>query len=153
MFYNVLVRPVDVTVALNQMDDFVRNMHTESGLLRELDAGKGVPYRTVEKEVCTILAMVGEPGDFLIAGSGVAQFDQPWLRSHMASIDQFFQYAPYDIGMIRRFVKYTLGRPDLVPVENLEHRSMADLNDFITQARAFKAIFGDIVRPGVDEEV
>ncbi|MGN6132763.1 MAG: oligoribonuclease, partial [Nocardioidaceae bacterium] len=41
---NVIGEGVDVVIkppqeALDQMDDFVRNMHTVSGLLEELDAG------------------------------------------------------------------------------------------------------------------
>src|SRR5215218_5911438 len=55
---NVLGEGIDVVVkppqqALDQMDDFVRTMHTSSGLLTELDAG--VSLADAEEQVLTYI--------------------------------------------------------------------------------------------------
>lgn len=131
----------------------VKKMHTENGLIAELESGIGMTLRRSEKTICETLGRYGEPGDFLIAGSGVAQFDQPWIRHFMPSVDLFFRYSPFDIGSVRRFVELTLKRPDLILQDKKVHRAPVDVEFALSQARAFKEIFKDIVRPGSDEEM
>lgn len=125
---------------LIERDKFIDEMHTSNGLKQELLDGKGMSYKSVVKNMVTTLGTHGEPQDYLIAGSGVAAFDLPWIKVHWPDVAHFFQYNAMDIGPMRRFIKHTLGRPDLVPEADENHRAFSDIRAFLGQAMQFKAM-------------
>ena len=134
-----LVRPPELTIeqllAVIENDDFINEMHTRNGLKAALKLGPTLTTEKVEESFVYLLKNFGEPQEFLIAGSGVSGFDQPWLDKAMPEASQYWQYRAYDIGVMRRFVRYTLGRFDLFTKESTHHRSMDDVTEFIDQAR------------------
>lgn len=150
MAFNVVSRPFQSVVmpyggkttlevlALIEANEHVNKMHTESGLKAAIRDGQGMGLMTVLDECIAVLEECGEKKDYMIAGSGVARFDMAWIEMILPELMEWLDYAPYDIGVIRRHVKYVLGRPDILPEERKIHRSMDDVEDFIDQARVIR---------------
>lgn len=138
-----------------EMSEFVRNMHTENGLLAKIASGHGsMTAKRTEEVALSLLASFTEQGNVMIAGSGVGQFDHPVLKIQMPELAQWFAYYPMDMGPIRRFIKYTLKRPDLLLKEPdpAPHRAMPDVKQSIAEAFHYRKMFGDLIIPGFDEE-
>lgn len=62
---------VDKTV-LDKMDDFVTEMHTDTGLLEKIKSGKGKKLEVIEEEIIEIINRYKvEGGKVMIAGDGI----------------------------------------------------------------------------------
>lgn len=148
--YTSIVRG-DLWEFLIKRDPFVLKMHTMNGLYSSLIEGEGKSYRQVTKDLVKILKEHGEIGDYLIAGSGVASFDLPWIKTHLPDVGMFLQYSAMDIGPMRRFIKYTVGRPEFVTEADDNHRALSDVAAFLDQAVNFKNLF-DHFLPEIPKE-
>lgn len=126
------------------MDDTVRKMHTQSGLLR--DVPFGVSARSAEEALCSVLDRVtDEP--YIMAGSGIDRFDRRFLRSQMPRLaGRFTDTTSIDVGSVRRSLRDLGGREDLIPETALGsarlHRAMDDVQAYITEARVYAEYFG-----------
>jgi oligoribonuclease len=98
---NVLGDGVDVVIkppqeALDQMDEFVRAMHTTSGLLDELDTG--VALQEAEDEVLSYIRAHCPAGSRPpLAGNTVAT-DRSFLARDMAMLESFLHYRIVDVS-------------------------------------------------------
>ncbi|MGZ6853973.1 MAG: oligoribonuclease, partial [Mycobacteriaceae bacterium] len=101
---NQLGDGVDVVIkppaeALEQMDDFVRGMHTTSGLLEELDGGV-----TMQEAQDLVLAYVRqwvpEPRKAPLGGNTVAT-DRGFLARDMAELEAHLHYRIIDVSSIK----------------------------------------------------
>ena len=86
---NVLGDGVDVVIrppegALEQMGDFVRNMHVESGLLEELPSGTSME-EAQQQVLDYIRTWVPEPGKAPLAGNSVGT-DRTFLVRDMPEV-------------------------------------------------------------------
>ncbi|MGO1321134.1 MAG: oligoribonuclease, partial [Galactobacter sp.] len=105
---NVLDEGLDVVIrpeseALEQMDDFVRNMHTVSGLLEELPAGLTMEAAT-EQVLSHIKRYVPEPGKALLAGNSVGN-DRNFLLRDMPAVIDFLHYRIIDVSTIKELCR------------------------------------------------
>lgn len=108
------------------MSDFVREMHTASGLLDEL-LDSPLTTSGVETAMCAELYRFGKPGDFVLAGSGVSHFDRRFLDAQMPELAALFAYYSIDVGILRRTLRDIVGREDLLlPEVPKPHRALAD---------------------------
>lgn len=120
--FSAVVRPTEPLV----LDDIVRDMHQASGLLAELDDGDTVAH--VQANAAGQLAEWGDPGEFMLAGSGVARFDRRFLDEQLPDLNQWFRpHDEMDIGSVRRLLKIA-GRDDLLAVDTaaIAHRALPD---------------------------
>jgi oligoribonuclease len=101
---NVLGDGIDVIVkppqeALDQMDAFVRTMHTSSGLLEELDGGT-----TLDDAEAQVLAYVrqhcADGSRPPLAGNTVAT-DRSFLARDMPDLESFLHYRIVDVSSIK----------------------------------------------------
>src|SRR5687768_5169186 len=89
---NVLGEGIELIVrppaeALEQMGDFVRNMHEKSGLLAELESG--ITLAEAEEQVLTYLKSQCDPqGRPPLAGNSVAT-DRAFISRDMPGLEQF----------------------------------------------------------------
>ncbi|MGN6251130.1 MAG: oligoribonuclease [Marmoricola sp.] len=152
---NVLGEGVDIVIkppaaALEQMDDFVRNMHTTSGLLEELDAGT-----TLEDAEQQVLAYVREhcPEGSRppLAGNTVAT-DRSFLARDMATLEAFLHYRIVDVSSIKELARRWYPRAYYAaPEKNGNHRALADIQESIEELRYYRAaVF--VPDPGPDTE-
>lgn len=139
---NVLGEGVDVIVkppgeALDQMIDFVRNMHETSGLLAELE--NGVTLREAEEQVMAYLREHCTPDSRPpLAGNSVAT-DRGFVARDMAELDAFLHYRIVDVSSIKELSKRWFPRAYFnAPTKRGNHRALADIQESIEELRYYR---------------
>ncbi len=152
---NVLGEGVDVVVkppmeALDQMDDFVRNMHVSSGLLDELD--NGVTLQEAEDQVLAYIKEHCADGSRPpLAGNTVAT-DRSFLARDMPQLESFLHYRIVDVSSIKELSRRWYPRAYYQsPPKSGNHRALADIQESIEELRYYRAaVF--VPSPGPDSE-
>ena len=140
---NVLGDGVDVVIAppaeaLAQMNDFVRSMHTTSGLLPELEHGV-----TLEEAQAQVLAYVRtwvpDAGKAPLAGNSVGT-DKAFLDRHMPELVSHLHYRIVDVSSIKELARRWYPRVYFAaPEKNGGHRALADILESIDELRYYRA--------------
>jgi oligoribonuclease len=152
---NVLGDGVDVVIrpeqeALEQMVDFVRNMHTESGLLDALPHGV-----TLDEAEQMVLGYVREhcPEGSRppLAGNTVAT-DRAFLARDMPDLESFLHYRIVDVSSIKELSRRWYPRAYYnAPPKSGNHRALADIQESIEELRYYRAaVF--VPPPGPDSD-
>ena len=134
--------------ALEQMDDFVRDMHTSSGLLEELDAG--ITMADAEKQVLAyIREWAPEAGKAPLGGNTVGT-DRGFLARDMPELETHLHYRIIDVSSIKELALRWYPRAFFAsPRKAGGHRALADIRESIAELRYYReAIFVD--PPGPD---
>ena len=150
---NQLGDGIDVVVkppaeALEQMDDFVRDMHTTSGLIDEL-AG-GVTLKQAEDLVLDyVRTFVPEPRKAPLGGNTVAT-DRGFLARDMPDLEQYMHYRIIDVSSIKELSRRWYPRVYFnAPKKSGGHRALADIRESIAELRYYRqAVF--VPQPGPD---
>ena len=151
----VLGEGVDIVIkpppeALDQMVPFVREMHTTSGLLEELDAGT-----TLEDAQAQVLAYVrqhcADGSRPPLAGNTVAT-DRAFLSRDTPELEAFLHYRIVDVSSIKELSRRWFPRAYYnAPAKNGGHRALADIRESIEELRYYReAVF--VASPGPDSE-
>ena len=140
------------------MPKVVRRMHTDNGLLADLDYHRArqarypdrvvEPAAQVDHQVAAVLDRVAvDEGKLVLAGSGVSHYDRPWLNHHFPEVASRLRYYTLDVGVVRRFLGMLLGRDDLVaerPQPDAKaHRALADAVDHVHEAGWYRDLLHD----------
>ncbi|MEP6814589.1 MAG: oligoribonuclease [Marmoricola sp.] len=152
---NVLGDGIDIVVkppgeALEQMVPFVREMHTTSGLLEELDAGV-----TLEDAQVQVLAYVEKhcKADSRppLAGNTVAT-DRAFIDRDMPELASFLHYRIVDVSSIKELSRRWFPKAYYnAPAKSGGHRALADIRESIEELRYYReAVF--VPRPGPDAD-
>ncbi len=89
--------------ALEQMGDFVRTMHTDSGLLDELADGVGL--EEAEKLLMEYLtAHLPEPKTAPLAGNTIGT-DRAFLQRYMPHVHDYLHYRNIDVSTIKELAR------------------------------------------------
>jgi oligoribonuclease len=152
---NQLGDGVDVVIAppagaLEQMDDFVRDMHTTSGLLDEL-AGGSTMQDAQEQVLSYVREWVPEPRKAPLGGNTVAT-DRGFLARDMAELEAHLHYRIIDVSSIKELARRWYPRVYFAsPEKHGGHRALADITESIDELRYYReALF--VPRPGPDTE-
>jgi oligoribonuclease len=150
---NVLGDGVDLVVAppaaaLDQMNDFVRDMHTTSGLITEL--GAGLTLAEAEKAVLDyVREWVPEPRKAPLAGNSVGT-DKMFLDRDMPELVAHLHYRIVDVSSIKELARRWYPRVYFAsPKKEGGHRALADILESIDELRYYReALF--VPQPGPD---
>ena len=143
---DVVIRPP--AEALAQMDDFVRTMHTTSGLIDEFDSGV-----TLEEAQTRVLdhvrEFVPEPRKAPLGGNTVAT-DRGFLARDMAQLEAHLHYRIIDVSSIKELSRRWYPRVYFnAPKKSGGHRALADIRESIAELRYYReAVF--VAQPGPD---
>jgi oligoribonuclease len=143
-----VIKPGDK--ALTHMDDFVTNMHTESGLITEIPGGLSLSDAQA-KVLAYIKVHIPEEGKGQLAGSSV-YVDRGFLAKYMPDIDQYLHYRLIDVSSIKElsrrwYPKVYFNTPD----KTGNHRALADIRESIAELRYYReAVFVDLPGPDGD---
>ncbi|WP_261797895.1 oligoribonuclease [Cellulomonas timonensis] len=150
---NVLGEGIDVVIAppteaLTQMNDFVRNMHTTSGLLEDLPGG--VSLGDAEERVLEYLReWIPEPGKAPLAGNSVGT-DKAFLDRDMPALMAHLHYRVIDVSSIKELARRWYPRVYFAsPEKNGGHRALADILESIDELRYYRAALL-VAQPGPD---
>jgi oligoribonuclease len=143
---DIVIKPP--AAALDQMIPFVRDMHTSSELIEELDDGV-----TLAEAEDLVLAYVREhcPDDSRppLAGNTVAT-DRAFLARDMPTLEQFLHYRIVDVSSIKELSRRWFPRAYYnAPAKGGNHRALADIRESIEELRYYReAVF--VPSPGPD---
>lgn len=141
---DLVIRPSDE--ALAAMGDFVREMHTKSGLIDEFAGGV-----TIEEAQRVVLDYVRQhvngPRQVPLAGNTIGT-DRMFLARDMPELEQFLHYRNVDVSSIKELARRWYPRVFFnSPVKTGGHRALADIRESIEELRYYRdAIF--VPRPG-----
>ncbi|MCR6711538.1 MAG: oligoribonuclease [Demequina sp.] len=139
---NVLGEGVSVVIrpsaeAIDGMGDFVRNMHTSSGLIEDLAAGL-----TMEEAQALVLDYVRThvpvAGKAPLAGNTVGM-DKAFLERDMPELIGHLHYRVVDVSSIKELVRRWYPRVFFQsPAKTGGHRALGDIKDSIRELRYYR---------------
>ena len=136
--------------ALAQMDPFVREMHTGSGLLEQLEGG--VALEEAERQLLEYLgAHCPEGTRPPLAGNSVGT-DRAFLARDMPALDGHLHYRIVDVSSIKELARRWYPRAYYnSPRKAGGHRALADIRESIQELRYYRAaVF--VPPPGPDSD-
>lgn len=146
--FSIVIAPS--AAALEGMGDFVRQMHTTSGLLDEL--ADGVSLADAEEAVLAyIAAHVPTAGQAPLAGNTIGT-DRSFIARDMPRVDAHLHYRSVDVSSIKELVRRWFPRVYFnAPPKNGGHRALADILESIRELEYYRRI-GFTAEPGPTSE-
>ncbi|WEO75857.1 oligoribonuclease [Cryobacterium sp. SO2] len=148
---NILDPGLDIVIkpdssALENMGDFVRNMHTSSGLIEEIPNGVSVAdaeYQVLEY----LLKFVPEDQHAPLAGNSIGT-DRAFLTRYMPRLDKQLHYRNVDVSSIKELAHRWFPRAYFnAPAKDGGHRALADILESIRELAYYrKSVF--VADPG-----
>ena len=134
--------------ALAQMDDFVRDMHTSSGLLDELDSG--ITMADAERQVLAYVREFAPDAVKAPLGGNTVGTDRGFLARDMPELEAHLHYRIIDVSSIKELALRWFPRAFFAsPQKEGGHRALADIRESIAELRYYReAIF--VPPPGPD---
>jgi len=152
---NVLGDGVDIVIrppahALEAMPEVVREMHTTSGLLEELDAGTTLADAEA-RVLAYVREWVPEAGKAPLCGNSIST-DRGFLARDMPALDGHLHYRIVDVSSVKELARRWYPRAYYnSPEKNGNHRALADIRESIAELRYYReAVF--VPQPGPDSE-
>ncbi len=135
--FDIVIKPDQS--ALDNMGEFVRNMHTESGLITEIPAGKSLAE--AEFEVLEyILRFVPDSGTAPLAGNTIGT-DRAFLAKFMPRVDSHLHYRSVDVSSIKELSRRWYPRAYFQsPSKHGGHRALADILESIRELDYYRSI-------------
>jgi len=147
--FSIVIKPDQS--ALDNMGEFVRTMHTTSGLLEEIP--NGVSLADAEYAVLEyILQFVPGEQSAPLAGNTIGT-DRAFLNKFMPRVDAHLHYRSVDVSSIKELSRRWFPRIYFnAPSKNGGHRALADILESIRELDYYrKAVFVPEPGPTTDE--
>lgn len=144
----VVIRPP--AEALEQMGEFVRTMHDNSGLLPLLEDGLDMA-EAEERVLAYIREHVPEPRRAPLAGNTIGT-DRAFLARDMPTLEAHVHYRNVDVSSLKELARRWYPRAYYnTPAKNGNHRALADIRESIEELRYYReALF--VSPPGLNTE-
>ncbi|GAA4284845.1 oligoribonuclease [Brevibacterium daeguense] len=136
---DIVIRPSER--GLENMGEFVTQMHTTSGLLPELAAGVSAE-QAQDMVLEYVRGHVAEAGKAPLAGNSVGT-DKNFLAKQMPALVDHLHYRIIDVSSIKELAKRWFPRAYFqAPAKTGGHRALGDIQDSINELRYYRsAIF------------
>ena len=139
---NVLDEGIDIVIkptaeGLANMNDFVRNMHTESGLINEFESG--VSLADAEAIVLDyIKRFVPDAKTSPLCGNTIGT-DRMFIARYMQAVDAHLHYRNIDVSSIKELSRRWYPRVYFnMPKKAGGHRALADILESIQELRYYR---------------
>lgn len=144
---DLVIRPSDVAVA--HMNDFVRDMHTSSGLVDEWNRS-GLSLDEAQKQVVDYVSrFLPRHGKAHLAGNSVGS-DKKFLDRYMPDLMSRLHYRVIDVSTLKELSRRWY--PDVYrnkPAKHGGHRALADIIESIDELRYYRDMMF-VPQPGPD---
>jgi oligoribonuclease len=133
--FTIVIKP-DAS-AWEHMGDFVRDMHTSSGLIDEIP--NGVTVAEAEYEVLEyILQHVPNAQSAPLAGNTIGT-DRAFIAKFMPRVDAHLHYRSIDVSSIKELSRHWFPRIYFnAPAKNGGHRALADILESIRELAYYR---------------
>ncbi|MEC5175849.1 oligoribonuclease [Cryobacterium sp. MP_M5] len=132
---DIVIKPNDS--ALANMGDFVRDMHTSSGLIEEIP--NGVSAAEAEFEVLEyVLKFIPADQKAPLAGNSIGT-DRAFLSKYMPRLDNQLHYRNVDVSSIKELARRWYPRVYFnAPAKDGGHRALADILESIRELAYYR---------------
>lgn len=147
--FSIVIKPDET--ALENMNDFVTEMHRSSGLLEEIP--QGVSLADAEFAVNEyILKYVPTPKAAPLAGNTIGT-DRAFLAKYMPRVDAHLHYRSIDVSSIKELSRHWFPRVYFnAPTKDGGHRALADILESIRELEYYRrAVFVSDPGPTTDQ--
>lgn len=146
---DIVIKPTPE--ALENMDDFVRKMHTTTGLIDEWDSGLSMK-EAEETVLAYIKRFVPSAGKAPLGGNSVGT-DKMFLLRDMPRLVEHLHYRIIDVSSLKEMAKRWYPRVYFAaPEKTGNHRAIGDIYDSIDELRYYReALFPNGEGPSTDE--
>jgi len=147
--FEIVIAPTPA--ALEGMSDFVRGMHTDSGLLADLAGGTTLGDAQTQV-LAYIQRFVPAAGTAPLAGNTIGT-DRAFLAKHMPLVDAHLHYRSVDVSSIKELSKRWYPRVFFqAPAKHGGHRALADIRESIRELEYYRrAVFVELPGPSSEQ--
>lgn len=134
---NLVIHQPDEVLA--EMDDFVTNMHTVSGLLEKIKSSTISEADAMQQTLDFIKEHSPEPNKIPLCGNSI-RTDRTFLAKYMPEIENWLHYRCVDVSTIKELVKrWNPGLEHARPKsEGITHRAMDDIRDSVAELKFYR---------------
>ena len=145
---DVVIKPEPTAWA--NMNDFVRQMHTDSGLINEVESG--LDLADAEQLILDyIKKFVPDAKAAPLAGNSIGT-DRMFLNRYMPELDQHLHYRNIDVSSIKELSRRWYPRVYFqLPKKDGGHRALADIKESIVELRYYRETLF-VAQPGPSSE-
>jgi len=140
---NILGEGIDLVIHATEgqlagMNDFVRDMHTSSGLINEI--AHGIEVAEAERQILAYLSSVGVlPGKSPLAGNSVS-VDRNFIARDMKAMADFLHYRTIDVSTIKELSRRWYPKAYFAaPAKTGNHRALGDIKDSIEELKYYRS--------------
>lgn len=132
----VISHPEDV---LAEMDDFVTDMHTKSGLLELMKVSTISNDEAMRQTLEFIKLHSPEPGKIPLCGNSI-RTDRTFLAKYMPEIENWLHYRCVDVSTVKELVRrWNPGLEHARPKsDGVTHRAMDDVRDSVAELKYYR---------------
>lgn len=123
---------------LAAMDDFVREMHSKSGLLAEIEASTLTLEEAGRATLDFIRAHVPEPRSVPLAGNSIGT-DRRFLAAQLPAVEEYLHYRSVDVSTVKELVRRWF--PEVAasaPEKAGGHRAMDDVRESLAELSYYR---------------
>lgn len=139
---NILGDGIDLVIhategQLEAMNDFVRDMHTKSGLITEIP--HGISIDDAERQILEYLSSVGVvAGKSPLAGNSVS-VDRNFIARDMPALANYLHYRTIDVSTIKELSRRWYAKAYFsAPAKTGNHRALGDIRDSIAELAYYR---------------
>ena len=123
---------------LADMNEFVTQMHTTSGLITEIP--NGITLHAAENAILAYLASTGTvEGKSPLAGNSVS-VDRNFIARDMPRLNQYLHYRTVDVSSIKELARRWYPKIYFAaPAKTGNHRALGDIQDSIEELKYYRA--------------
>ena len=123
---------------LARMDDFVRNMHTVSGLLEKIRTSTVSVEQAAAETLAFIKLHCPEARKVPLAGNSIGT-DRRFLANYMPDIENYLHYRSVDVSTVKELVKRWYPSVDKArQIKPGNHRAMDDIRESVNELRYYR---------------
>lgn len=122
--------------ALETMTPFVRQMHTDNGLLAKVRASQ-TSQADAESKALALLAEHVPYKKGILAGNSIWQ-DRRFLLRHMPSFEQFLHYRQIDVSTVKILARQWYGGKGDAPGKPSSHTALEDIRASIAELKWYR---------------
>jgi oligoribonuclease len=132
--------------AMAEMDDFVRRMHTKSGLLPQIEASTVSLQEAAEQTLAFLQKHISEPGTVPLCGNSIGT-DRRFLARYTPEIEEFLHYRSVDVSTIKELSRrWYPAALENAPAKALGHRALDDIRESVAELAYYRStVFVDDV--------
>lgn len=125
---------------LAQMDDVVRNMHTSSGLLADMEASSLTLAEAGARTLTFLQKHIRQARTVPLAGNSIGT-DRRFLATLLPEIEDYLHYRSVDVSTIKELCRRW--RPEVykaAPTKKGGHRALQDIRESVGELAYYRAV-------------